>query len=44
MNNTNTIPAGEYIIVDPCYVMPDKAYQEMINTIWGTNQMEHSFL
>lgn len=42
MRDTNYLPSGEYIIVDPCYVMPDKAYQDMIDTIYGTTHMEEN--
>lgn len=27
----------EYIIVDPCYVMPDKAYQAMVDSVFSSN-------
>lgn len=42
MGDTNILPADEYIIVDPCYVMPDKAYQDMIDIIYSTNRMEEN--
>lgn len=40
--NTITLPAGEYIIIDPCYVMPDDAYQKMVDTIYSTSHMEEN--
>ena len=40
--NTITLPSGEYIIIDPCYVMPDDAYQKMIDTIYSTSHMEEN--
>ena len=27
----------EYIIADPCYVMPDKAYQAMVDSVFSSN-------
>lgn len=37
-----TLPAGKYIIVDPCYVMPDKAYQHMIDTIFNSSYINEN--
>ena len=34
-----TLPAGQYVIVDPCYVLKDDVYNALLDTAFETNQV-----